>query len=184
MIRDFNVPISKEELCCSFTQYTTGGLFYFVRNSFKTEVLEMTATKSEKQAWVQEAKTWWEDEILNVSERQQPSRWKDIGAKSRNQLMKSVECASSDVRQTVNTERSSNARNLLQSTECEQRTYLNSYVSLLTKFNSYCLAGVKIKVSEFEEEKKKEEQAEQEEQQRWCGPPEGSTKSKKGVYVK
>ncbi|KAJ7479920.1 hypothetical protein FB451DRAFT_1031381 [Mycena latifolia] len=55
-----NVPIGRDEIRYSFTQYTAGGLFRWIRNGFKTdEVFELTATHGEKRAHAQEAKGRW-----------------------------------------------------------------------------------------------------------------------------
>ncbi|KAJ7870539.1 hypothetical protein B0H13DRAFT_1896104 [Mycena leptocephala] len=64
IIRHSNVPISNNEFRTSFTQYTAGGLFHWIRNGFKTdEEFEITATKVEKTAWAEEAKTRWEQGV-------------------------------------------------------------------------------------------------------------------------
>jgi hypothetical protein len=64
IIRHSNVPISNNEFRASFTQYTAGGLFRWIRNGFKTdEEFEITATKVEKTARAEEAKTRWEQGV-------------------------------------------------------------------------------------------------------------------------
>ncbi|KAJ7174441.1 hypothetical protein C8R46DRAFT_1214647 [Mycena filopes] len=68
IIRHSNVPIAAEEFRCSFTQYTAGGLFRFIRNGFKTDhVFEMTATREEKESRNREAKTRWEQGVAMYS---------------------------------------------------------------------------------------------------------------------
>jgi hypothetical protein len=37
IIRHFNSPVVVHEFRASFTQYTTGGLFHWIRNGFKTD---------------------------------------------------------------------------------------------------------------------------------------------------
>ncbi|KAJ7907609.1 hypothetical protein B0H13DRAFT_1618287, partial [Mycena leptocephala] len=62
------VPISASEFRCSFTQYTAGGLFRFIRNGFKTDhVFELTATKEEKRERAEEAKTRWQEGVAMYS---------------------------------------------------------------------------------------------------------------------
>ncbi|KAJ7900752.1 hypothetical protein B0H14DRAFT_2429228 [Mycena olivaceomarginata] len=64
IIRHSNVPISASEFQCSFTQYTAGGLFRFIRNGFKMDhVFELTATKEEKRERAEEAKTRWQEGV-------------------------------------------------------------------------------------------------------------------------
>jgi hypothetical protein len=55
------VPIRAHEHRCSFTQYTAGGLFRWVRNGFKTdEDFHLTASVAEKAEREAESKGRWE----------------------------------------------------------------------------------------------------------------------------
>ncbi|KAJ7337610.1 hypothetical protein DFH08DRAFT_964581 [Mycena albidolilacea] len=61
IIRHSNVPIRAHEHRCSFTQYTAGGLFRWVRNGFKTdEAFHLTASVAEKAEREAESKGRWE----------------------------------------------------------------------------------------------------------------------------
>ncbi|KAJ7779944.1 hypothetical protein B0H16DRAFT_1830502 [Mycena metata] len=63
-----NVPIRPHEKRFSFTQYTAGGLFRWIRNGFQTdEAFENTATKEEKRERAEEAKTRWEKGVAMYS---------------------------------------------------------------------------------------------------------------------
>ncbi|KAJ7134937.1 hypothetical protein C8R43DRAFT_894619 [Mycena crocata] len=60
LIRHSNVPIHANEHRESFTQYTAGGLFRWVRNGFRTdEAFEMSATVEEKREREEETKERW-----------------------------------------------------------------------------------------------------------------------------
>ncbi|KAJ7151900.1 hypothetical protein C8R43DRAFT_886530 [Mycena crocata] len=64
LIRHSNVPIRAHEHRQSFTQYTAGGLFRWVRNGFKTdEIFEMEASAAEMAAREAERETRWEEGI-------------------------------------------------------------------------------------------------------------------------
>ncbi|KAJ7709257.1 hypothetical protein B0H16DRAFT_1822025 [Mycena metata] len=68
IIRHSNVPICPHEKRFSFTQYTVGGLFRWIRNGFQTDVaFENTATKEEKRERAEEAKTRWEKGVAMYS---------------------------------------------------------------------------------------------------------------------
>ncbi|KAF7358504.1 hypothetical protein MVEN_00901100 [Mycena venus] len=68
LIRHSNVPIAVDEFWASFTQYTAGGLFRWIRNGFKTdEQFELTTSVQEKEARAEEAKTRWEDGVSMYS---------------------------------------------------------------------------------------------------------------------
>ncbi|KAJ7159899.1 hypothetical protein C8R43DRAFT_881705, partial [Mycena crocata] len=59
-----NVPIGPHEYRASFTQYTAGGLFRWVRNGFKTDkAFEMSATREEMAAREQEKEERWNEGI-------------------------------------------------------------------------------------------------------------------------
>ncbi|KAJ7729124.1 hypothetical protein B0H14DRAFT_3169253 [Mycena olivaceomarginata] len=61
LIRHSNVPIRPHEIRSSFTQYTAGGLFRWIRNGFMTnDEYERKASASDKAARAAEAKTRWE----------------------------------------------------------------------------------------------------------------------------
>ncbi|KAJ7799863.1 hypothetical protein B0H14DRAFT_3092721 [Mycena olivaceomarginata] len=62
IIQHSNVPIWSHETRSSFTQYTAGGLFRWVRNGFRTnEDFENGASVAEKALCAAEAETRWED---------------------------------------------------------------------------------------------------------------------------
>ncbi|KAF8218371.1 hypothetical protein K438DRAFT_1901141 [Mycena galopus ATCC 62051] len=62
IIRHSNVPIRPHEIRSSFTQYTAGGLFRWIRNGFMTdEQYERTASASDQAARAAEATTRWEE---------------------------------------------------------------------------------------------------------------------------
>ncbi|KAJ7683505.1 hypothetical protein B0H14DRAFT_2422399, partial [Mycena olivaceomarginata] len=62
IIQHSNVPIRSHETRSSFTQYTAGGLFRWVRNGFRTnEDFENGTSVAEKALRAAEAETWWED---------------------------------------------------------------------------------------------------------------------------
>ncbi|KAF7371735.1 hypothetical protein MVEN_00030000 [Mycena venus] len=68
LIHHSNVPIAVDEFRASFTQYTAGGLFRWIRNGFKTdEQFERTTSVQEKEARAEEAKTRWEDGVSMYS---------------------------------------------------------------------------------------------------------------------
>ncbi|KAJ7671760.1 hypothetical protein B0H14DRAFT_2657368 [Mycena olivaceomarginata] len=62
IIQHSNVPIRSHETRSSFTQYTAGGLFRWVRNGFRTNKdFENGASVAEKALRAAEAETRWED---------------------------------------------------------------------------------------------------------------------------
>ncbi|KAJ6448987.1 hypothetical protein C8R45DRAFT_1084343 [Mycena sanguinolenta] len=62
IIRHSNIPIREHEFRSSFTQYTAGGLFRWMRNGFRSnEDFEAQASKAEKAAREAEASTRWEE---------------------------------------------------------------------------------------------------------------------------
>ncbi|KAF8137797.1 hypothetical protein K438DRAFT_1639066 [Mycena galopus ATCC 62051] len=62
LIRHSNVPIRPHEIRSSFTQYTAGGLFRWIRNGFMTDKdYERTAPTSDQAARAEEAKTRWKE---------------------------------------------------------------------------------------------------------------------------
>ncbi|KAJ7429664.1 hypothetical protein B0H11DRAFT_1944453 [Mycena galericulata] len=64
IVRHSNVPVRTHERRYSFTQYTAGGLFRWVRNGFKTdEMYERTATREEKAARAAEEVGRWEEGV-------------------------------------------------------------------------------------------------------------------------
>lgn len=64
LITHSNVPIQAHEHRSSFTQYTAGGLFRWVRNGFRTdEDFECTASKEERQSKEAEHSRRWEDGV-------------------------------------------------------------------------------------------------------------------------
>ncbi|KAJ6447726.1 hypothetical protein C8R45DRAFT_850695, partial [Mycena sanguinolenta] len=68
IIRHSNVPVQPHETCFSFTQYTAGGLFCWIRNGFMTDNdFEKNATASEKQAREAESETRWEEGLKMFS---------------------------------------------------------------------------------------------------------------------
>ncbi|KAJ7855147.1 hypothetical protein B0H14DRAFT_2353332 [Mycena olivaceomarginata] len=59
IIRHSNVPVAPHEHRYSFTQYTAGGLFRWIRNGFQMdEAFELHATAAEKAARAEEAASW------------------------------------------------------------------------------------------------------------------------------
>ncbi|KAJ7606444.1 hypothetical protein DFH06DRAFT_1347977 [Mycena polygramma] len=61
IIRHSNVPIRLHERRFSFTQYTAGGLFRWIRNGFRSDkAFNAGATSTEKAERAREAKTRWE----------------------------------------------------------------------------------------------------------------------------
>lgn len=69
IIRHSNVPVRAHERRYSFTQYTAGGLFRWIRNGFKTdEDFELTATRAEKAARATEAQTRWKEGVEMYSQ--------------------------------------------------------------------------------------------------------------------
>ncbi|KAJ7790476.1 hypothetical protein B0H14DRAFT_3501585 [Mycena olivaceomarginata] len=61
IVRHSNVPIQSHETRSSFTQYTAGGLFRWVRNGFMTdEDFELRASEEQKADRNREAETRWE----------------------------------------------------------------------------------------------------------------------------
>ncbi|KAJ7065088.1 hypothetical protein B0H15DRAFT_794640, partial [Mycena belliarum] len=61
IIRHSNVPVAAHEQRFSFTQYTAGGLFRWIRNGFQTEeAWERTATREAKRARAAEDSHRWE----------------------------------------------------------------------------------------------------------------------------
>ncbi|KAJ7104591.1 hypothetical protein C8R43DRAFT_1092225 [Mycena crocata] len=68
LIRHSNVAIWAHERRCSFTQYTAGGLFRWVRNGFKTdEMFEKTASPEELAAREAECTGRWEEGLRMFS---------------------------------------------------------------------------------------------------------------------
>ncbi|KAJ7473406.1 hypothetical protein FB451DRAFT_1035718, partial [Mycena latifolia] len=62
LIRHSNVPIRAHERRSSFTQYTAGGLFRWVRNGFKTqEEWEVAASPADHMAHAEENSRRWEE---------------------------------------------------------------------------------------------------------------------------
>ncbi|KAJ6455495.1 hypothetical protein C8R45DRAFT_1188237, partial [Mycena sanguinolenta] len=62
IIQHSNVPVREHEFRSSFTQYTAGGLFRWMRNGFRSnEDFEATASEVEKAARETEASTRWEE---------------------------------------------------------------------------------------------------------------------------
>ncbi|KAK6977269.1 hypothetical protein R3P38DRAFT_2582101 [Favolaschia claudopus] len=61
ILRHSNVPVGINEKRFSFTQYTAGGLFRWIRNGFQTDAAyELNATSEDKAARKAEAKTRWQ----------------------------------------------------------------------------------------------------------------------------
>ncbi|KAJ7701529.1 hypothetical protein B0H17DRAFT_1195310 [Mycena rosella] len=59
-----NLPVSTHERRYSFTQYTAGGLFRWIRNGYKTdEAFEKSATQAERAGWAAEDLKRWEEGI-------------------------------------------------------------------------------------------------------------------------
>ncbi|KAJ7511928.1 hypothetical protein B0H11DRAFT_2214798 [Mycena galericulata] len=68
IVRHSNVPVREHERRYSFTQYTAGGLFRWVRNGFKTEeAFENTATREEKATRAAEEARRWEEGVAMYS---------------------------------------------------------------------------------------------------------------------
>ncbi|KAJ7458375.1 hypothetical protein B0H11DRAFT_1737939, partial [Mycena galericulata] len=68
IVRHSNVPVRTHEHRYSFTQYTAGGLFRWVRNGFKTEeMFERSATPEEKAARAAEEVSRWEEGVAMYS---------------------------------------------------------------------------------------------------------------------
>ncbi|KAJ7502267.1 hypothetical protein B0H11DRAFT_2365602 [Mycena galericulata] len=68
IIRHSNIPIRTHERRFSFTQYTAGGLFRWIRNGCKTDYdFEMTATPEQKSAREAEAATRWDEGVKMFS---------------------------------------------------------------------------------------------------------------------
>ncbi|KAJ7160605.1 hypothetical protein C8R43DRAFT_1124072 [Mycena crocata] len=68
LVRHSNVPIARHESRASFTQYTAGGLFRWVRNGFKTdETFEMSASAEERAARDEESTSRWEEGVKMFS---------------------------------------------------------------------------------------------------------------------
>ncbi|KAJ7704553.1 hypothetical protein B0H17DRAFT_921500, partial [Mycena rosella] len=66
--RHSNVPVGPEETRFSFTQYTAGGLFRWIRNGFKSDDdFARTASQEEKAACASEAATRWETGVAMYS---------------------------------------------------------------------------------------------------------------------
>ncbi|KAF8130918.1 hypothetical protein K438DRAFT_1788540, partial [Mycena galopus ATCC 62051] len=64
IIRHSNIPVQPHEKCFSFTQYSAGGLFRWIRNGFKTdEAFDRTASQAEKEARAAEAEMCWEEGV-------------------------------------------------------------------------------------------------------------------------
>ncbi|KAJ7177461.1 hypothetical protein C8R43DRAFT_872458, partial [Mycena crocata] len=64
IVRHSNVPIGPNETRYSFTQYTAGGLFRWIRNGCKSdEDWELTATPSQKWDRSEEMKSRWEQGV-------------------------------------------------------------------------------------------------------------------------
>lgn len=59
-----NVPIRSHERRSSFTQYSAGGLFRWVRNGFKTdEAFEASASREEMESRAEEDSRWWDENL-------------------------------------------------------------------------------------------------------------------------
>ncbi|KAJ7839910.1 hypothetical protein B0H13DRAFT_1649971 [Mycena leptocephala] len=68
IIRHSNVPVARDEHRYSFTQYTAGGLFRWVRNGFRTdEAYEQSATPAEKAARKAEDSRRWQAGVAMYS---------------------------------------------------------------------------------------------------------------------
>ncbi|KAJ7164584.1 hypothetical protein C8R43DRAFT_1122461 [Mycena crocata] len=68
IIRHSNVPVAAHERRYSFTQYTAGGLFRWIRNGFQTEeAFEKSATKTAKAARDAAAATRWAEGVAMFS---------------------------------------------------------------------------------------------------------------------
>ncbi|KAJ7909889.1 hypothetical protein B0H13DRAFT_1616181 [Mycena leptocephala] len=67
-IRHSNIPIAPHEFRASFTQYTAGGLFRWIRNGFQSDdAFELKATPEQKEVQAEEAKTRWQDGVQMYS---------------------------------------------------------------------------------------------------------------------
>ncbi|KAJ7078269.1 hypothetical protein B0H15DRAFT_804874 [Mycena belliarum] len=68
IIRHSNVPVLAHEQRFSFTQYTAGGLFRWIRNGFQTdEAWEKSASRDTKQARASEGSKRWEQGVAMFS---------------------------------------------------------------------------------------------------------------------
>ncbi|KAJ7787573.1 hypothetical protein B0H14DRAFT_2399321 [Mycena olivaceomarginata] len=68
IIRHSNVPVASHERRYSFTQYTAGGLFRWIRNGFRTdEAFQLHATAAEKAARAEEAAGRWQTGVAMFS---------------------------------------------------------------------------------------------------------------------
>ncbi|KAJ7119323.1 hypothetical protein C8R43DRAFT_1137018 [Mycena crocata] len=68
LIRHSNVPIRAHERRASFTQYTAGGLFRWIRNGFQTdEAFEYSVSMEEKVAREAETESRWEEGVKMFS---------------------------------------------------------------------------------------------------------------------
>ncbi|KAJ7063015.1 hypothetical protein B0H15DRAFT_794729, partial [Mycena belliarum] len=68
IIRHSNVPVAAHEQRFSFTQYTAGGLFRWIRNGFQTdEAWEKSASREEKRSREQEGSKRWEAGVAMFS---------------------------------------------------------------------------------------------------------------------
>ncbi|KAJ7170637.1 hypothetical protein C8R43DRAFT_875602 [Mycena crocata] len=68
IIRHSNVPVAPNERRYSFTQYSAGGLFRWIRNGFQTdEAFERTASPADKAARAKEAAKRWEHGVSMYS---------------------------------------------------------------------------------------------------------------------
>ncbi|KAF8181740.1 hypothetical protein K438DRAFT_1725171 [Mycena galopus ATCC 62051] len=64
ILRHSNIPVQPQEKRFSFTQYSAGGLYRWIRNGYMTdENFEKTATEEEKAARAHEAETRWEEGV-------------------------------------------------------------------------------------------------------------------------
>ncbi|KAJ7833655.1 hypothetical protein B0H13DRAFT_2240337 [Mycena leptocephala] len=68
IIRHSNVPVGLHKRCFSFTQYTAGGLFRWIRNGFKTdEAFQESASPAEKAARMADDLKRWEEGVAMYS---------------------------------------------------------------------------------------------------------------------
>ncbi|KAJ6492731.1 hypothetical protein C8R47DRAFT_975578 [Mycena vitilis] len=68
LIRHSNVPVAAHERRYSFTQYTAGGLFRWIRNGFQTdEAFESSATRKQREARQEEGAGRWEAGVAMFS---------------------------------------------------------------------------------------------------------------------
>ncbi|KAJ7651889.1 hypothetical protein B0H17DRAFT_1215103 [Mycena rosella] len=68
IVRHSNVPVGPTESRFSFTQYTAGGLFRWIRNGFRSnEEFAMSATVAEKVQSAEESHTRWEKGVAMYS---------------------------------------------------------------------------------------------------------------------